>query len=157
LVEVDDGAWPLIVARMPEELDAPAIDSMFRGFDKALSRNAKFATVVDTTALSKFPDALGRQRIGEYMKARTIAERLYNLGNAVVIRSASARAVLTAINWIRQPVTAQHLVATFPEALEWCCERLERAGVPLSPALEALRARERAGGAQRPVQPPGSR
>src|SRR5260221_2179505 len=129
LVEVDDAAWPFLITRMPQALDAPAIDSMFEGFDRVLRRHERFATLVDTSALTKFPDARERTRIGEYMKARTMAEAAYNLGNAIVIASAPARTVLTAINWIRRPVTPQFIVGTFWEGIEWCATRLTGAGL----------------------------
>jgi len=78
----------------------------------------------------------------EQLNRRTFAEKTYNLGNGVVIVSAAARAVLTAINWVRPPAVTQHLVATFPEALEWCCGRLVAAGIGLTPAIHALRAKK---------------
>ncbi|HEY2514774.1 MAG TPA: hypothetical protein VGI39_28105 [Polyangiaceae bacterium] len=139
-VDLDVTAWPLVQARIPATFDVEAIDSFFRGFDEVLARKTKFVTSIDTSALSRFPDALERSHLGECMKVRTFAEASYNLGNAVILRSATARTVLTAVNWVRRPVTAQQLVGTFAEALEWCCGRLAQAGIPLSPAIEMLRA-----------------
>jgi hypothetical protein len=139
-VEVNAEAWPIVVIRIPRILDLPAIDSMCEGYDRVLERKAKFAAVVDTTAISRVPNAVERNRIAQYMKARTFAEAAYNLGNGVVIVSAPARAVLTALNWIRPTVTPQHLVATFQEALDWCCERLNGGGVALSAKVALLRA-----------------
>jgi hypothetical protein len=143
LVEVDDAAWPLVIARIPEVLDEPAIDSMLQGFDRVLERSARFATLIDTSAMKGFPDARARSKIGEYMKARTMAEAAYNLGNAVVILSAPARAALTAINWLRRPVTPQYLVGTAWEGIDWCCERLKGAGIDPSRGVAVLRARDR--------------
>jgi hypothetical protein len=139
LVDLDVTAWPLVRARIPETFDVEAIDSFFRGFDEVLARKTKFVTIIDTSALSRFPDALQRRHLGECMKVRTFAEASYNLGNAVIIRSATARTVLTAVNWVRRPVTAQQLVSNFAEALEWCCDRLAHAGIPLEPAIAMLR------------------
>jgi hypothetical protein len=138
-VEFDTTAWPLIVIRMPPTLDLPAIDGFVQGIDGVLARKAKFSAIVDTTDLQRVPNAVERQRLVEQLNLRTFAERAYNVGNAVVIVSAAARAVLTAINWVRPPTTTQQLVATFPEALEWCCARLVAAGVGLTPAIQALR------------------
>ena len=139
LVDLDLTAWPLVQARIPEIFDIEAIDSFFRGFDEVLARKTKFVTIIDTSALTRFPDAVQRSHLGECMKVRTFAEASYNLGNAVILRSATARTVLTAVNWIRRPVTAQELVSNYAEALEWCCSRLAREGIPLSPAIAALR------------------
>jgi hypothetical protein len=146
LVEFDVTAWPLVRVRLPSKLDVPAADSMFQGFDAVVARQAKFVTIIDTIALTTFPDAVARARIGEYMKARTFAEATFTTGNAVIMASAAVRATLTAINWIRRPLTPQYLVGNFPDALEWCCGRLAENGVALTPAIEVLRAQKRAGG-----------
>jgi hypothetical protein len=138
-VEIDTTAWPLAVMRMPAALDLAAIDGFLKGIDGVLARKAKFSAIIDTTELRRFPNAVERQRLVEQLNLRTFAEKAYNVGNAVVIVSTPARAVLTAINWVRPPTTIQHLVGTFPEALEWCCGRLVDAGVGLSPAIHALR------------------
>jgi hypothetical protein len=143
-VEIDTTAWPLVVMRMPAVLDLAAIDGFLQGIDSVLARKAKFSAIIDTTALQRFPNAVERQRLVEQLNLRTFAEKTYNVGNGVVIVSTPARAVLTAINWLRPPTTTQHLVGTFPEALEWCCSRLATAGVGLSPAIQALRDKSRA-------------
>ena len=142
-VEIDTTAWPLVVMRMPAALDLPAIDAWVLDIDALLNRKSKFSAIVDTTAMKRLPNAVERQRLIEQLNRRTFAEKTYNLGNGVVIVSAAARAVLTAINWLRPPTVTQHLVATFPEALEWCCGRLVAAGIGLSPAIESLRAQKR--------------
>jgi hypothetical protein len=138
-VDVDVTAWPLVRARIPQAFDIEAIDSFFVGFDAVLARKTKFVTIIDTTALLSFPDARQRQYLGQCMSTRTFAEATYNLGNAVIILSAPARMVLTAVNWIRRPVTAQHMVGTFGEALDWCCGRIGQGGIAVSPAIAALR------------------
>jgi hypothetical protein len=140
-VEIDTTAWPLVVMRMPSTLDLAVIDGFVKGIDGVLARKARFSAIIDTTALQRFPNAVERQRMVEQLNRRTFAEKAYNVGNAVVIVSTTARAVLTAINWVRPPATTQYLVGTFPEALEWCCSRLVDAGVGLSPAIHALRAK----------------
>jgi len=139
LVEVSDAAFPIVVMRVPVALDGPAIRSMFDGMDRVLHREARFALIVDTRALKRFPTAVERSSIAEWMKARSFAEARYNLGNAVVLSSPTARAVLTAIQWVRRPITAHGYMATMNEAIDWCCERLAKAGLPLPSGLSALR------------------
>jgi hypothetical protein len=142
LVEVSDAAFPIVMVRVPAALDDPAIDSMFSGMDRVLQRRARFATVVDTRAMKEFPSALGRQRIGKWMVEHTTAEALYNLGNAVVLSSQTARVVLTAIQWIRRPVTEQVMVTSTVAAIDWCCTRLKGASIPLPSTIDSLRAAE---------------
>jgi hypothetical protein len=139
LVEVSDAAFPIVIMRVPVALDGPAIRSMFDGMDRVLKREARFTLIVDTRALKRFPTAVERSSIAEWMKARSFAEARYNLGNAVVLSSTAARAMLTAIQWIRRPITAHGYMATMNEAIDWCCERLTKADIPLPSSLSALR------------------
>jgi hypothetical protein len=124
---------------MPERLDTDAIDSFFEGLDAVFARKSRFSAIVDTTALSSFPDAVARHQLVEGLNKRSFTEKAYNVGNGVVIVSAAARAVLTAINWVRPPVTTQYVVGEFAAAVEWCCGRLIEAKVALTPEIEALR------------------
>jgi hypothetical protein len=139
LVEVSDAAFPIVVMRVPVALDGPAIQSMFEGMDRVLKRESRFALIVDTRALKRFPTAVERSAIAEWMKARNFAEARYNLGNAVVLSSTTARAVLTAIQWIRRPITAHGYMATMVEAVDWCCERLTQASIPIPSGVAKLR------------------
>jgi hypothetical protein len=141
LVDVDTTAWPLVVFRFPRRLHIEAVDDFLAGADAVLERRERFATLIDTTALEQFPTATERHHLVSQMNLRTFAERTLNLGNGVVIVSAPARAVLTAINWIRPPVTPQLIAGSYREALEWCCARLAGAGIALSPPLAELRAK----------------
>ena len=45
--------------------------------------------------------------------------------------------------WIKRPITPQVWKATPAEAVDGCCQRLGEAGIPLTPAIEALRASKR--------------
>jgi hypothetical protein len=142
LVEVSDAAYPIVVMRVPAALDGPAIKAMFDGMDRVLKRESRFTLIVDTRALKRFPTAVERSSIAEWMKARSFAEARYNLGNAVVLSSTTARAVLTAIQWVRRPITAHGYMATMKEAIDWCCERLTKADIPLPRGISALRSAE---------------
>jgi hypothetical protein len=140
-VDVDMASWPLVVIRFPERLDLPAVESFVAGADLILGRKERFATVIDTTALKSFPNAIERRLLTNEMSKRTFAERAYNLGNAVILVSTPARAVLTAVLWVRPPPVAQELFATFEKAAAWARDRLVSAGVPIPADFEALQAR----------------
>jgi hypothetical protein len=143
LVEVSDATFPLVVMRVPVALEGPAIQSMFDGMDRVLKRESRFALIVDTRALKGFPNAVDRGKIAEWMKARNMAEARYNLGNAVVLSSTVARAMLTAIEWVRRPITAHTYTGSLLEAIDWCSEKLKGASIPLPPSVSALRETER--------------
>lgn len=139
LVDVQEAAWPLVVVRIPPVLDVRAIESMYQGFDRMVTRRTKFTALVDTSALRTFPQAVERKLIAEGRASRVMTEAAFNLGNAVFLTSAAARLVLRLIEWVRPPVVPQYLVPTFAEGVEWCCGRLARAHIPLTPEIEALR------------------
>jgi hypothetical protein len=142
LVRVEDAAWPLIIVRIPAVLDGPAIQSMFRGMERVVARKSRFATLVDTRALTQYPNALERKVLAQWMTAHTAAEALYNVGNAIVIASPAARAVLTAIHWLRRPVTAQCFVSAPVEGIDWLCMRLKQVGLAPNDAIATLRVSE---------------
>jgi len=156
LVEIDETAFPLIFVEMSRVLDGPALDSMFRAFDRVLTRKAPFATVIDTTPLTRFPDPVERKRIAEWMQHRVAAEALYNRGNALVIDSVAARAAITAINWLRRPVNAQDVFGSRWEAVDWCCARLAEAGIEITRAIRERRIGEylKAGRTPEPLDTP---
>jgi hypothetical protein len=137
--EVSVAAWPVVVIRVGESLATEAIECMLEGMDGVVRRREKFSLIIDTRKLRGFPDANGRARFGAYMKQNTFAEAAYNCGNAVIVASATARAVLTAIHWFRPPVIKYGYFGTFEESLGWCCERLREANIAFSPSLEKLR------------------
>ena len=60
-VDVDLATWPLVVFRFPERLDLPAVESFVAGADLILGRKERFATIIDTTALKSFPNAIERR------------------------------------------------------------------------------------------------
>jgi hypothetical protein len=143
-VEVNTEAWPLVVVRFGDRLDDAAITCLLEGMDRVVDRKAKFSALLDTRKIRSFPDAKGRVRLGEYMKERTFAEAAYNCGNAIVLSSTIARGILTAMHWIRPPVTEHGFFARFDEGLAWCCERLSAANVNYSPS-SVVKWRETAG------------
>jgi hypothetical protein len=142
LVEIDDTTFPLIFVEMSAVLSDASITSMFEAFDRVLARNARFAAVIDTTPLAKFPEARERKRITEWMKQRIAAEALFNMGNGLVVDSAAARAAIAAVNWLRRPTNPQAAFSWRWEAVDWCCERLRDAHIELSPAILARRVEE---------------
>jgi hypothetical protein len=142
LVEIIDRAWPLIILRMPEALDEAAVQSMFKGLDRVLERQAQFSMVVDTRALKSFPTPVERKTLAKWMTERTLAEARYNLGNAVVMASPLARAAFAAIQWVRRPVTAHFMTASTVAGIDWCSERLRAASIVVPVAVAAVRLAE---------------
>jgi hypothetical protein len=140
--EFNEMAWPLLMVRLPPVMNMSAIASMIEGFDRALRLEKRHAALVDATRIAKFPGAVERTRLTSWLadERRIAKERRFLVGNAIVLTSGPARALLTAFNWVHRPTTPQVLRATEAEAVEWCCERLIEDGVALTPALVSMRA-----------------
>lgn len=140
----DDGAWPLVIVQMPPLMNnAIAIRSIIDGFEGLYRRDARFASILNGSAVVKFPGAAERKALLDWVgnDARVANERRLSVGTGLVLPSGPMRAFVSAINWVIRPATPQKVTATQEEAVEWCCERLQEASIPLPPAIGALRAR----------------
>jgi hypothetical protein len=134
--------WPLVVVHLPRETNANAIESIVAAFDRMYQRKSRFVLVVDCTSVVKFPGAVERKALTDWMRRRDRLEqeRAYTIATAIVLSSGPMRALLAAVQWISPPATPQVLKASQAEAIEWCCERLQEAGSPITPAISSLRA-----------------
>ena len=140
--QIEDATWPLVVIRAPERFDAVACQSLMRGLDHVVERRAVFALLVDTRRIKQPPNAVERKVLAKWMTDRMASEALYDAGNAVVLTSFAVRAALTAIHWLRRPVTKHAYVSTCVEGIDWCCERLRERAIPIPASIVTLRARE---------------
>jgi hypothetical protein len=154
-VEVHDRGWPLLFIRIPPFLAVGTVQSFVAAIEHAYARNERFAVVIDTTAVSKFPGAPARQILSDWVAdaRRAERERTFTVGTALVIASGPLRAFTAAVNLVRRHATPQQWTATVAEAVEWAHKRLVEEHVALTPGSETLlaemtsrptRARERA-------------
>lgn len=95
-----DGALKAVHDWMLKEVDAP------------------FGLVVDVQRPLAF-SAVQRKMIADVEKSYRHVDRRYNGGQAVVVPTAVARGVLTAVYWLSPPVYPVQAVATLEEGLEW--------------------------------------
>jgi hypothetical protein len=143
----DDGAWPLLIVHMPSLMNnVTAIHSLIEGFEAVYRRNERFASILDGSAVVKFPGALERKVLLDWVgkESRVETERRLTVATGLVLTSGPMRAFVSALNWVTRPASPQKVTATQEEAVEWCCGRLEEAGIALSPGLGALRTQGRA-------------
>lgn len=140
LVVVEDQGWPLLVLRIPPALSVEAVRSFIDAIEAAYARNQRFAVVIDTTAVSKFPGAPARQILSDWVgdPRRSELEQALTVGTALVIASSPLRALTAAVNLVRRNVTPQQWTATVAEGVEWAWKRLVDERVPLTPGAEAL-------------------
>jgi hypothetical protein len=139
---IEDAAWPLVVVRAPRIFAANAAQTMMQGLDRVLERRTSFALLVDTRRIEQPPNAVQRKVLAKWMTERMASEALYDVGNAVVITSVAARAALTAIHWLRRPVTKHCFVRTMLEGIDWCVDRLREKHVAVPDTIAKLRAAE---------------
>jgi hypothetical protein len=140
VVTVEDGAWPILVIRFPVVVSAETVQSMLRAIERAYARKQRFAVIVDTTPVSKFPAAPARQVLSDWVAdgQRAERERAWTVTTVVVLESGPLRALTAAINLMRKPVSPQHWTATFGDAVEWARRCLIAEGAKLPPGAEAL-------------------
>jgi hypothetical protein len=139
-----DSAWPLLIVHMPPMMNnMTAIRSIIDGFEAVLGRDERFASILNGSAVVKFPGSLERKVLMDWVgnEARIEKERRLTVATGLVLTSGPMRAFVSAINWVSRPVTPQIVTATQEEAVEWCCARLHQAGIALTPAIGALRVR----------------
>jgi hypothetical protein len=137
-----DETWPLVLVHLPRNTNANAIESVIAGFERVYQRRSRFSLVIDCTSVVKFPGAAERKALTDWMRRseRLELERMYTIATAIVLSSGPMRALLAAVQWISPPATPQALKASQAEAVEWCSERLEEAGFPITPAISSLKA-----------------
>lgn len=131
---VDERGWPLLLVRFPTLITADTMNTVITAIERAYERRERFAVVVDTSAVSKFPDARTRQILTDWVAdaRRTELDQKYTVATAVVISSGPLRALTAAINLVRRPVSPQHWTATLAEGLDWARGKLLEAGIPAS-------------------------
>jgi hypothetical protein len=139
LFEFDERLSPLVLVTTPAAFEDEAFEQAFRDFEGLFVRRARYALVIDTTAVVHVPSAKQRRRISEWEKAHVDETRRWNVATAMVVSSSVVRGVLTALSWIVPDETPRTNVAKRHEAIEWCCAHLEAAGIVLPAVLQAHR------------------
>jgi hypothetical protein len=125
--------------------------SFIDAFETAYKRNERFAVVIDTTGLSKFPAAEARQLLSDWLHdpRRIEREQALTIGTALVIASGPLRALMAAVNLARRKATPQEWTKTWGQAVAWAHDRLVAENVPLTPGAEAIIAEAAAGRVRR--------
>jgi hypothetical protein len=150
---VEDHGWPLFIVRLPTAVSVETVRSMVDAFEGAYDRGERFAAIVDSSRVLKFPSAAARRVVTDWVASpqRAQRERTFIVATAIVLVSGPLRALSAAINLARPPASPQHWAATMAEAVEWTTQRLIDSGVPLTAGTSALHAEvtaERARGKQ---------
>jgi hypothetical protein len=137
----DESYWPLVIATMSPEFDLAEVEALRTGFERVFKRREMYAVIVDTRPVTSIPDAKCRQALGEWLRDPAVNATTvrYNAAAGTIVASQVQRLMFTAVTWVWKSPSPHIAVTTMREAVEFCCEKLERAGVPLGGPLRELR------------------
>ena len=117
------------------------IDGVMGEFRSLVERRIRYVSVADLRGNNEIPDALTRRRYGEEIARFEPFSRVWSLGGAVVVDSEIVRGALTAIQWVARPQMPMVYFSDLRPAVDWAVQRLEGAGLEVTPAIRAFRAR----------------
>ncbi len=130
-IEYDDSRWPLVLIRykaMVDEREFPTLlETQIASLQRGLREKTRICFIYDASlGYSASPKV--RKLQAQWLETNMALLRLVTAGAVMVFTSPLTRGVLTAILWVTSipyPIT---VVATVPEAEEWCNARLVKAG-----------------------------
>jgi hypothetical protein len=120
----DYGAWPLFVVRMPSKpLSTEALRNHLTACREPFLRGQTFCMLIDMGDHPPLP-ASQRKIVAEAMKADTARYPGLVIGLGIVVHSAVARGVMTAIHWVARPPYAFAAFDDEVTARRWLLDRL---------------------------------
>jgi hypothetical protein len=129
----DYSGWPIFVIRMPPRALSPdALRIHLIACREPFLRGQPFCMLIDMGDHPALP-ASQRKAVGEAMKADTERYPGLQIGMAIVVRSALARGVMTAINWIARTPFAFAAFDDEGVARRWLLDRLSRKAAAAAP------------------------
>jgi len=131
-------AWPLFITVVPATFDAGDVEAYIVEVETLYRRGERFASLVDTSALSSLPGAAERRRLADWQNSTKDAIKRYNVFTAIVVRSPVMRSALTAMNWVFRPPNEQVVVSSFADGFVRCIDKLRADGHPVPPEFERV-------------------
>jgi hypothetical protein len=125
-IQIDTKGFPLVEVGYPRTLTDDALERFLQSLDKLLRRPTPFVLLVDSNDCHLTPRQ--HARLAEHMHRSDTSLVLC----AVVLPSAVARCIMTALLWLASPPTEMRSFGTIAEARSHCVARL-RAGVLADP------------------------
>src|SRR6478736_2627825 len=93
-----------------------------------IAKREPYVIITDTRGSGGAPSADVRKLIGDWMKKNATGHT--SLGSVTIISSPIIRGALTALYWLFQPPSAQHVAANWDEARDWSVGQLRGARIP---------------------------
>lgn len=117
-IQLDDRHWPLVVIVYEGSPSKASFDAYLADMDRCLARKARHGYLLDGREGAML-DGEQRAAQGAWLKQRKDALKQYSAGTSLVIRSAAARFLVSAIYLIQPPVAPTSTFATVAEAYGW--------------------------------------
>jgi hypothetical protein len=130
---------PIALLTTTRSLRAEDAESVIGCFRSLAARRIRYVSITDVRGAHAMPDALTRRRFAEASASFEPLSRVWSLGNAIVLNSEIVRHLLLAIEWVSRPESPMVYFTDLRSAIDWAIERLEAAGIPVTPAILAFR------------------
>lgn len=115
---LDQSQWPLVYVAYPEVASDEFIDTLSGEMVELVKQSRRFVMIVD--ALKAAPiTARQRSKIVDTVDDHQVLFAKFCAGQAVLVHSALARGVITAMNWIKQPPMPMKTFDNRAEAEKW--------------------------------------
>jgi hypothetical protein len=138
-IVVDRSRFPLVIQSMFADFGEADVDHMFAEYEELLRRAEPYVIIVDLHPKATIPGAAERQRIARWWLPRRELVNALNVCTVTVMPSELMRGALTAILWLVQPSNPYKVAANMRDGVELAIGVLREAGLPVTPAIEALR------------------
>jgi hypothetical protein len=137
-VMVDVSRFPLVVQTMRFGYTNDELREALKVYVPLLMRGQPYVIATWNEPGAATLTAPMRAVISEFQAEHAERIRRTNLGVAIVMPTFTARAAITALNWLSAPPAPQHACASPLEAVNHCCDLLRRNGIALSAKILAL-------------------
>lgn len=138
---IEDDLPLLIIVSPMGGYDEAAIREMNARCEGLWTRGARYALISSTPKGASTTGARGRKLIAEWANRPRVRQmsKQHCVASATIVENAVARGALTAILWLWTPPAPHKAVAAPGEAIDWCMEHIERAGLALPRPAPELR------------------
>lgn len=117
-IQLDDRHWPLVVVVYEGSPSKSSFDAYLADMDRCLARKQRHGYLLDGREGAML-DGPQRNAQGAWLKQRKDALRLYSAGTGLVVRSAAARFLVSAIYLIQPPVAPTSTFTAVDDAYLW--------------------------------------
>jgi hypothetical protein len=140
-IVVDDSLWPLVRVTFPRVITNQQQAELFESVLSHLERGERHVALVDFRQLQALTSEQ-REQQWKFLREQAVPMRQWSMGIVALINSpVLALAARVLIHRIKPSVVPYSILASWPEAVSWAADRLDRNGL----GEHAMRVRQRLG------------